>query len=292
MFRVLETIFAALVGLAFGSFLNVCASRWPEGESIVTPRSHCRSCGRTIAWWENVPLVSWIALRGRCRTCGAWIGWRYPLVELAVGALWGYLCWRCLGQIAQPNAIEMDIYIAALTAAGDAILCWLLIALAVFDAEHLWLPDRITLPGTALGLIDSLGLACLESLAWFFKENFLITLEREAVSIAICAGLILAIRWVYWLIRRREGVGLGDAKLMMMIAAWLGSSRGLLTFGLGVVLGACVAVIALFAKHKDSAASGLATMKLPLGTFLSVGGIVSALWGDEIVRAWLHWAGL
>ncbi len=89
MIRIVGTILAGLLGLAFGSFLNVCLSRWPEGESVVKPRSHCRNCGRTLAWWENVPLVSWIALRGRCRTCKAKISWRYPLVELAVGGACG-----------------------------------------------------------------------------------------------------------------------------------------------------------------------------------------------------------
>jgi leader peptidase (prepilin peptidase)/N-methyltransferase len=88
MIRILGTIFAGLLGLAFGSFLNVCLSRWPAGESVVKPRSHCRQCGRTLAWWENVPLVSWLALRGRCRGCKSWIGWRYPLVEFSVAVLW------------------------------------------------------------------------------------------------------------------------------------------------------------------------------------------------------------
>jgi prepilin signal peptidase PulO-like enzyme (type II secretory pathway) len=82
MIQMLGTTFAALLGLAFGSFLNVCLSRWPNDECIVSPRSHCRSCYHVLSWWENVPLLSWLALRGRCRKCRAWIGWRYPLVEL------------------------------------------------------------------------------------------------------------------------------------------------------------------------------------------------------------------
>src|SRR5208282_2595935 len=101
MIRILGTIFAGLVGLAFGSFLNVCLSRWPAGESVVKPRSHCRQCGRTLAWWENVPLVSWIALRGRCRSCKSWIGWRYPLVELSVAVLWAYYAGELLREILQ-----------------------------------------------------------------------------------------------------------------------------------------------------------------------------------------------
>ena len=82
MIRIFGTTMAALLGLAFGSFLNVCLSRWPEGESVVKPRSHCPSCGRTLVWWENFPLLSWLALRGHCRTCNTKISWRYPLVEL------------------------------------------------------------------------------------------------------------------------------------------------------------------------------------------------------------------
>src|SRR5579863_972778 len=97
MIRIWGTTIAALLGLAFGSFLNVCVTRWPAGESVVKPRSHCRACGRALTWWENVPLVSWLALRGRCRTCGVWIGWRYAVVEAAVGAVWAIIAWRLMG---------------------------------------------------------------------------------------------------------------------------------------------------------------------------------------------------
>ena len=94
MIPIYVTVFAGVLGLAFGSFLNVCATRWPEEESNVKGRSRCRSCGRTLAWWENIPLASWLALRGRCRTCKTWIGWRYPLAELAVGGLWAFSAWH------------------------------------------------------------------------------------------------------------------------------------------------------------------------------------------------------
>src|SRR5215469_16083354 len=94
MIRIFATTLAGLLGLAFGSFLNVCLSRWPAGESVVAPRSHCRNCSRTLAWWENIPIASWLALRRRCRTCGASISWRYPLVELLVGGLWALIVWQ------------------------------------------------------------------------------------------------------------------------------------------------------------------------------------------------------
>jgi leader peptidase (prepilin peptidase)/N-methyltransferase len=292
MIRVLGTIFAGLLGLAFGSFLNVCLSRWPKGESIVLPRSHCRQCGRTLAWWENIPLVSWLALRGRCRTCRSWIGWRYPLVELAMGVLWAAVVERYLGSNilnATPITAATDLTVIL----GQMLLCWLLVALAVLDAEHLWLPDWLTWPGIALGFIFVLMAWGLVSFG--FPPNpikpLLVLAKNQLFGILIAAGLILLIRWVYWLIRRREGIGLGDAKLMALLATWLGLPGALLAFGLGVVLGALVAIVLLAvpSAHRDSETWALS--KLPLGTFLCVGGIVSSLWGGPILAAYLHWAG-
>ena len=228
MIRVLGTIFAGLLGLAFGSFLNVCLSRWPEGESIVNPRSHCRGCGRTLAWWENVPLVSWLALRGRCRTCGAPISWRYPLVELAVGALWAVAAWQSLNLILSPDATTPTIALS--DALGKMIFYWLLVALAMLDAEHLWLPNFITLPGIALGLILTTILAPLNESWWQQRLSWKSAFLEDLLAIVVAAGVILVTRWLYWLLRHREGVGLGDAKLMAMLAAWLGLPGALLSF--------------------------------------------------------------
>jgi leader peptidase (prepilin peptidase)/N-methyltransferase len=292
MIRAFGTIFAGLLGLAFGSFLNVCLTRWPNGESIVLPRSHCRQCGRTLAWWENIPLLSWLALHGRCRTCRAWIGWRYPLVELAVGVLWATVVERFLGSNilnATPIATAADLTVII----GQMLLYWLLVALAVLDAEHLWLPDWLTWPGIALGFIFVL-------MAWGFVsfsfppypiKPLMLLARNQLFAILIAAGLILLIRWTYWLIRRREGIGLGDAKLMALLAAWLGLPGALLAFGLGVVLGALVAVILLAVPSARRDSETWALSKLPLGTFLCIGGIVSSLWGGPILSAYLHWAG-
>ena len=151
MIRIVGTIFAGLLGLAFGSFLNVCLSRWPAGESVVRPRSHCRNCDHVLAWWENVPLVSWLALRGRCRKCGAGIGWRYPVVELAVGVLWAATSWSLFQSLQTPRFPSSYFYETTATAIGETIFYWSLVALAALDAEYFWLPDLITLPGIALG---------------------------------------------------------------------------------------------------------------------------------------------
>ena len=155
MIRILGTIFAGLVGLAFGSFLNVCLSRWPAGESIVKPRSHCRSCGRTLAWWENVPLLSWLALRGRCRSCGASIGWRYLLVESGVGFLWAFIFWQTANHYAGVEVVSISplgLTEKVVAVCGTMLLAWLLVGLAALDAEHLWLPNFLIYPGILLGL--------------------------------------------------------------------------------------------------------------------------------------------
>jgi leader peptidase (prepilin peptidase)/N-methyltransferase len=289
MIRILGTIFAGLLGLAFGSFLNVCLSRWPAGESVVKPRSHCRQCSRTLACWENVPLASWIALGGRCRSCKSRIGWRYPLVELAVGVLWALQAWQFCSVMGLPNPPSIDIALADVM--GRMIFYWLLVALAVLDAENLWLPDWITYPGIVLGFLFALFLGPLDDSWWSWGYTATLAAQRDLLAILIVAGFILLIRFVYWLIRRSEGIGLGDAKLMALLAAWLGLPQALLAFGIGVILGALAAVVLLVLPSARRGSESWAMSKLPLGTFLCIGGIVSSLWGQPILAAYLRWAG-
>jgi leader peptidase (prepilin peptidase)/N-methyltransferase len=298
MIRILGTVFAGLIGLAFGSFLNVCLSRWPEGQSVVKPRSHCRGCGRTLVWWENVPLASWLALRGHCRTCHARISWRYPLVEFGVGALWATIAWQSFARVPEtPPDISVSysplfLFQTAVTVGGMMVLTWMLVGLAALDAEHLWLPDIVTLPGILLGIVVSLlrGGPLIETSRP--SPSVLNQLLRLAFSILIAAALILLIRWIYWLVRRREGIGLGDAKLMAMLAAWLGLPGALLAFSIGVVVGAAAALLLLAVPAARRESQTWAVTKLPLGTFLCIGGIVSALWGQPILAAYLRWSGL
>ncbi len=294
MMRVFFSILAGLLGLAFGSFLNVCLSRWPAGESVVKPRSHCRSCGRTLAWWENLPLVSWLALRGRCRTCNTWIGWRYPMVELAVGGLWTLVAWQLSAQIEDPlRAPDFLIgppHFGIAPALATAAFLFVMVGLAVLDAEHFWIADAVTLPGIALGLALPLIFASIIASHVGLGAAFWISLRDRALAVAVAGGMILLIRWTYWLIRRREGMGLGDAKLMAMLGAWLGLSGALLAFGIGVLLGALVGVVLLARAGRGKLAEGAAA-KLPFGTFLCVGGIVSALWGQPLINAYLHLIG-
>jgi leader peptidase (prepilin peptidase)/N-methyltransferase len=300
MFSFPATILAGLLGLAFGSFLNVCLTRWPAGESVVKPRSHCRACERTLAWWENIPLVSWLALRGRCRTCGTAISIRYPMVELAVGALWATTVFQTIHhfQNAQaglpyPIASFSALYLlqSATTIGAKMLLIWLLVGLAALDAERFWLPDIVTVPAILLGV----AVSTFRGDSLFESPNpsapILLRLLNLAFAILVAAGIILLIRWIYWLIRRREGIGLGDAKLMALLAAWLGLPGALLSFVMGVVLGA-LAGVAILGMPKLRHAKSPGLTRLPLGTFLCIGGIAATLWGPQILAGYLRWSGL
>ena len=297
MIRIFATTFAALSGLAFGSFLNVCVTRWPAGESIVTPRSHCRNCARKLAWWENIPLVSWLFLGGRCRTCGMSIGWRYPLVEFAVAATWAIVAWQSIGHLyAITDAVSPPVVSFSprfvlnlfITVSGKMAFTWVMVGLAALDAEHLWLPDAVTLPGIGLGVAITVlrGTPILDSASLLVPSWT--RLLNAAVAAVVAASLVLLIRWTYWIIRRREGIGLGDAKLMAMLGAWLGLPGTLLSFVIGVLLASVAALVLLALPAMRRESESWAAAKLPLGTFLCIGGIACALWGQPIITAYLR----
>ena len=301
MIRIFGTVLAALMGLSFGSFLNVCLSRWPGGESVVTPRSHCCNCGRTLAWWENIPVVSWLFLRGRCRTCNAKISWRYPLVEFLIGVLWASVVWQHMSRVAAGISGELVsfsplfVFRFLATIASGLILTWLLVALAALDAEHFWLPNCLTWPGVFLGILLNVvdGDWQVDHFRRLFaNDSPLFSLAFSALAAAIAGSIVLLIRWTYWLIRRREGIGMGDAKLMAMLGAWLGLSGALLSFAIGVIMGAIFSLGLLAVSGSRRGSETWLAARLPLGTFLCIGGIISALWGRPIVATYLHWAGL
>jgi len=198
-----------------------------------------------------------------------------------VGILWAYMAWSFFPSL--PDGAMTVSFSAGYLLEHFVLfpLTWLLVALAFLDFEHLWLPDFLTLPGVALGfLFETLR----QTVGSQFRERFWPAAWINLRAILIAAGLILVIRLVYWLFRRQEGIGLGDAKLMALLAAWLGLPGALLSFFFGVILGALVAVPLLLTRRA-------ATAKLPLGTFLCTGGIVTALWGRQIIDTYLTWAG-
>jgi leader peptidase (prepilin peptidase)/N-methyltransferase len=301
MIRILGTTLAALLGLAFGSFLNVCLNRWPEGESVVKPRSHCRSCARTLSWWENLPLLSWIALRGRCRTCQSKISWRYPLVELALGVLWASIAWRTIPSDFLTSVPAGVLHLQIFVGLSQMLFFWILVALALLDLEHLWLPNFLTWPAIAVGVILNFSklivLIDLQKATEIPVFNMIgkigpASLKEVFIAPVAAAGLILLIRWTYWLIRRREGIGLGDAKLMALLGAWLGLPGALLSLAIGVMLGAMFALVLLVLPRARRESDTWLHSKLPLGTFLCIGGMISTLWGRPIIDAYLRWTGI
>jgi len=291
MIRTLATIFAGLLGLAFGSFLNVCLSRWPEDESVVCPRSHCRTCAHTLAWWENIPLLSWIVLRGRCSECKTWIGLRYLLVELTVGGLWAYTAWIYSKQFIERGDHTSTLLLETIVILGQFVFYWLLVGLAALDAEHLWLPNVITLPGIVLGIVFSFLTDMLAARDLAVSPGPLRLLVGRVLAIVVTAGLLLSIRWLYWVVRHRDGMGLGDVKLIAMLASWLGLPATLLAFFISAMLGAIAGLVVIAMPSKRDEGEGWATTKLPFGTFLCIGGIASSIWGKPIIAAYLHFIG-
>ena len=238
----------ALIGACIGSFLNVCIYRLPRRESLLWPASHCTTCGRTLAWYENVPVAGWLALRGRCRTCGERISPIYPIVELLTAVIFvsGYL-----------------IYGWTPLLAARLLFACAMIVLFVIDLQHQILPNVITLPGVVVGLLLSL----------FLPPGWLSAL----IGIVVGAGILFGIMEVYARARGFEGLGMGDVKMLAMIGAFLGWPLMLLTLVLASFAGSLVGAGMMAARR-----GGMKTA-LPFGTFLAVGALVSAVVGNEIL---------
>ena len=272
VWSVFTAFFWAIAGLVFGSFLNVCITRLPRGESVVQPRSHCRQCGREVANRDNIPLLSWLLLGGRCRACSSRISWRYPLVEAATSLLF-IACWFKFG--------------ATWRGAEWALFCFLLLGLAVMDAETMLLPDRFTLPGLALGVLLKERLGAAGVYGWPRSSGWLSSIAAGLLDAAIAAALLLLLMGAYWLVRRRRGMGMGDVKLLAMLAAWLGLPQTGLVLLLASVFGAAygLSLIASKAATRRLAASQLA---IPFGAFLSGAGLYSIFLGERTVRWYLQ----
>jgi len=244
----LELLTVAAFGLCIGSFLNVCAYRLPLGGSIVYPASRCTSCGRTLSWFDNVPVISWVVLRGRCRTCGVAVSWQYPLVELITAGLF------VLVILLTPPGVLM---------ASRLLLVSILIALFGIDLEHQILPNSITLSGIAIGI----------ALSVFAPPG----LKDSLIGAVLGAGILYGIAYGYFLWRREEGMGMGDVKMLAMIGAFLGWKAVLVTLVLSSFAGAFIGVI-LLGLHK-----GGMKFALPFGTFLSIGALIAMFAGEPLV---------
>jgi leader peptidase (prepilin peptidase)/N-methyltransferase len=243
-------VVAVVLGLVIGSFLNVVIARLPEGRSLWRPGSACPGCGAAIAWHDNVPVLSFLALRGRCRACAMPIPWRYPIVEAVTGALFGaaYLAFgpTVAGGVA-----------AALLAA--------LVAITVIDLERQIIPDVITLPGILAGVLASVATG---RVPWL----------DSLIGILVGGGVFLAIAEVGSRLAGRDAMGGGDVKLAAMLGAFLGWKALLVSLFVSSVGGGILAAAII--------ASGLRGRKdpIPFGPFLAAGGAVGLFWGERVVR--------
>jgi leader peptidase (prepilin peptidase)/N-methyltransferase len=268
----IEALIAGLFGLLIGSFLNVCIYRLPRNLSVVQPRSYCPWCERTIAWYDNLPLLSFLLLRGRCRHCRARIPIRYPIVELLTGALF-FSAVHALGLT--PAAAKLCVFGA------------ILIELIFSDLEERILPDEFTLGGTALGLafaafVPLNGIARL--LLFSVSNPRILSITEAALAVVVSAGALWGVGALYQMIRHREGIGFGDVKMVAMIGAFLGLEGVLLTLIVGSLLGAFVGLLYIFLAGKDAS-----TYELPFGSFLGIAAFGVAFYG-EVVVSW--WSGL
>jgi leader peptidase (prepilin peptidase)/N-methyltransferase len=267
----MEALLALLFGLLIGSFLNVCIYRWPRDLSVVRPRSHCPSCGKTISAYDNIPVLSFLLLRGRCRHCKAGIPVRYPIVELMTAALFFYFVYTLGPTVA---ALKM------------CVLAALLVGLIFSDLEERILPDEFTLGGVALGFIFALFVSVPSD---FASLLFYLVLHKDLMGAAksiteaafgsvLPAFLLWAAGELYFRFRHREGLGLGDVKLIAMVGSFMGLPGALWTVILGGVSGSILGTLYIKVSGKE-----FGTYELPFGTFLGAAALVLAVWQKTIL---------
>jgi leader peptidase (prepilin peptidase)/N-methyltransferase len=271
----MEWAFALAFGLVFGSFLNVVIHRLPKGLSISTPRSGCPNCKQLIRWYDNIPVLSYLLLRGRCRNCKKQISARYPFVEALTGLV-GLLLYQKIGL-----NLEWAVFFGFSCA---------LIALAFIDLDQRILPDVITLNGIWLGILINVWLAQPNPLVvrlfrWAGVEEVnprVVALTGSVLGAIVGGGLLWVVAEAYLRLRGIEGMGFGDVKMMAMVGAFLGAPLALLTIMLGSLIGSVIGLLFIRFAGKTR------QYELPFGTFLSLAGIVAVLYGDRLIQWYIE----
>jgi leader peptidase (prepilin peptidase) / N-methyltransferase len=273
MMDTLWAIYSFVIGACFGSFLNVCISRWPEGLSVVKPRSRCPNCGHQIGAMENIPIISWLALRGKCRGCGNHISFQYPLVEILVGLIW-------LGSFL--------VFGLTFTAARVAVLITVLFGIAVTDAKTYLIPDGFTV----FGLIWVLGTAFI---SLFIGNGDPFASAYEAIiGACVGAGAVAIAGWIGEITLKKEAMGFGDVTLMAVVGAAVGPNRALMTIFLGALVGAVTFLGIVFPiawMRAKSSKTEFSPPLVPFGVFLAPAAVIALLWGDSIVTSYSRLAG-
>jgi leader peptidase (prepilin peptidase)/N-methyltransferase len=264
----IEPLVYALFGLVIGSFLNVCIYRIPRGKSIVSPGSGCPHCGTPIRACDNIPVLSFLLLRGKCRVCGKPISVQYPMVELLT-ALAFYSCWK-VWDLSPPTFI-------------NSLFLSIIIVLVFTDYHHQILPNALTLPGAAAGLIlspfqspeffaDWLSVNIASALG-YENSRFVLSPAGSALGALIGGGILFLLAFFYEKLRKKQGLGMGDVKMMVMVGAFLGLQLAVLTILIGSLIGTLAGIFLILFRNRN-----LQT-KLPLGVFLGIGSAVSLFYG-------------
>jgi leader peptidase (prepilin peptidase)/N-methyltransferase len=275
--HLLAQIYAFILGACAGSFLNVCVHRWPRERSVIKPRSRCPSCGNQLAWFENIPILSWVALRGRCRCCDEPISPEYPVIELIVAVGWLF---------------ALNHYGFDFTALRVAVFATTLLGVALTDAKYYLIPDGFTLFGFMFALITSV-------IAFFRPETQPFATPYDSL-IGACAGagMIAIVGWLGEVVRKKEAMGLGDVTLMAFVGAALGPTKALITVFVGATLGAVafgliVIPVAMVRRGSSREQTELAlgstpfeTPLVPFGVFLAPAALLTLFWGDALL-AWI-----
>ena len=251
------TIISIILGALIGSFLNVCILRLPQEESIITPGSHCPHCKNSIKAYDNIPLISYILLRGRCRYCHSPISIQYPLIE-GITALGSLILFMKFGP-----SLSYLFYFSFVAA---------LIVITVIDLYHQIIPDVISLPGIGAGLLASLIIPQ-------------ITFLNSLLGILLGGGSLFLVATLYQWLFKREGMGGGDVKLLAMIGAFLGWKAVILTILLSSLIGSITGIIIMVSKGKDF------KYAIPFGPFLSLGAVISLFYQNEIIFWYLRYRG-
>jgi leader peptidase (prepilin peptidase)/N-methyltransferase len=248
-----KIIIIILFGLAWGSFLNVVIFRIPHGMSLLHPPSSCPQCKKKIKFYDNIPVLSYLLLKGKCRACGAKIPFSYFLVEILTPL--GFLL------IYHKHSLSLFFFASCLFTSA-------LIVLGFIDFYHQILPDEITLPGLVLALI-------------YAPFRWDLTLTQALTGAVVGAGFLLFVFGAYYLLRKKEGLGMGDVTMMLLIGAYLGWQRTFFTLILASFAGAVVGILFILTQKKDLHYS------LPFGTFLAPAAYAALLWGEPIIKAYL-----
>lgn len=267
LFTVLE-IYSLLIGLAVGSFLNVCIARMPEDRSVVRPRSHCPACGGSIRFYDNIPVLSWVWLRARCRACGVSISALYPMIEVLTGLLFWLLFHRSIGGPAELDAAHIVGFI------GLATFASMMVAMTFIDLRHYIIPDEFSIYAIPVGLGFAWAVDALGGGSAIWAEG----LAGGLLGALLGGGSLALVMGLYWLVRREEGMGMGDVKLLALMGAFFGAAPAIpFIIIVASFAGACVGLPLVLAGNK-----GL-RVAMPFGPFLAFASLLYVLHGPELI---------